>query len=196
MQSPIHCSRYDIDQIVFIDDGETSNPLEANVISTIRDYHPEDDDRVLCAVGSPTPREKIVEILDRKNVVFHTFIDDRAAIGDNTQISSGSIICPGTVISAGAQIDKHVHINFNCSVGHDTTLGSFTTLSPSVNIMGEVRVGASSFFGGSAVVLPRLEVGEKVVVGAGSVVTKSVSNKQILVGNPARSAKARNAEGR
>lgn len=40
--------------------------------------------------------------------------------------------------------------------------------------------------GGGAVILPGVTIGEKAMVGAGAVVTRSVQSGTIVVGNPAR----------
>jgi maltose O-acetyltransferase len=40
--------------------------------------------------------------------------------------------------------------------------------------------------GGGAIILPGISVGENTVVGAGSVVTKSLPANVVAVGNPAR----------
>ena len=44
----------------------------------------------------------------------------------------------------------------------------------------------SSMIGAGAVVLPRVTIGENVVVGAGAVVTRDVPNNRIVYGHPAR----------
>lgn len=184
--SPRHLDYHGISEIVFIDDDEPSVPTPVRVVSTIREYTPEVNDLLLCAIGVPAIRLAVVDVLKRAGGRFHTFIDDRAVVGSGVSIGLGSIICPGVVISANAKVGEQVHINFNCSVGHDTQIGRATTLSPLVNIMGEVRVGDAVFFGGSAVVLPRITVGDRVTIGAGTVVINSTSAEQTIVGNPAR----------
>ena len=40
--------------------------------------------------------------------------------------------------------------------------------------------------GANAIILPGVTIGENAVVGAGSVVTKSIPDKVVAVGNPAR----------
>lgn len=184
--SPRHLEHYEISEIVFIDDGRPAVTPQAPVVSTIRGYAPEPTDAVLCAVGVPDVRRTVVQSLVGAGAQFHTFVDDRAVIGGGVTIGEGSIICPGAVISANVSVGAHVHVNFNCSVGHDTELGALTTLSPAVNIMGEVVVGEGAFFGGSAVILPRITVGDRSVVGAGAVIIRNTEPFGIYVGSPAR----------
>ena len=49
-----------------------------------------------------------------------------------------------------------------------------------------IRIGNSCWIGANAVILPRVELGDNVIVGAGAVVTKSFPSNVVLVGNPAR----------
>lgn len=180
-----HLDSHDVTDVVFIDDGVPSVRPQAPVVGTIRGYIPLPGDEVLCAIANPGVRRTLVQTLRRSGARFHTFVDDRAIIGSRVYIGEGVIICPGVVVSADAALFDHVHINSNCCVGHDSVLGAFTTLSPSVNIMGEVRVGDSAFFGGSATVLPRLAVAARAVVGAGATVIHSIARATTVVGTPA-----------
>lgn len=185
-QSPAHRKRHDIVKSVFVDDNFNSIQSDDRVVGTVRDYFPGENDEVIVAVGVPQLRREIVDNLANRGVQFHTFVDDRAVLAGNVQPGTGSVICPGTVVSADASIGSHVHINFNCSVGHDTVLGDFSTLSPMSNIMGETNVGVGVFVGGSAVVLPRLEIANEATIGAGATVVHTVTSKDTVVGNPAR----------
>ena len=42
------------------------------------------------------------------------------------------------------------------------------------------------FIGAGTIVLPRVEIGNRVVIGAGSVITKSIPENSVVVGNPAK----------
>ena len=48
------------------------------------------------------------------------------------------------------------------------------------------RIGARCFIGNHAIIMPGLVIGDEVIVGAGSVVTKDVPANCIVAGNPAR----------
>lgn len=184
--SPAHLDKESVSEIVFIDDNESIQQSELPWISTLSGYHPEPQDELLCTLGNPKARKDIVARMIQLGATFHTFVDDRATIGDRVSVGNGSIICPGVTVSADTAIGSHVHINFNCSVGHDVKLESFSTLSPTANVMGEVSVGTSVFIGGSAAILPRLNIGADVLIGAGSVVLESVPEGFTAVGNPAK----------
>lgn len=49
-----------------------------------------------------------------------------------------------------------------------------------------INIGSNVWFGTNSIVLPGVTIGDGVVVGAGSVVTKDISNDCVVVGSPAR----------
>jgi len=54
-----------------------------------------------------------------------------------------------------------------------------------------IKIGKNSWLGANCVILPGVELGENVVVGAGAIVTKSFPDDVIIGGNPARIIKYR-----
>lgn len=49
-----------------------------------------------------------------------------------------------------------------------------------------IRVGSDVFIGLNAIIMPGVDIGDRVIVGAGSVVTRSVPPGVVIGGNPAR----------
>jgi maltose O-acetyltransferase len=49
-----------------------------------------------------------------------------------------------------------------------------------------VQIGRNVWIGGGAIILPGITIGDDAVIGAGSVVTRSVEEGATVVGNPAR----------
>lgn len=49
-----------------------------------------------------------------------------------------------------------------------------------------IRIGSSVWIGGSSVICPGVTIGDNVVIGAGSVVTKDIPSGVVAVGNPCR----------
>lgn len=49
-----------------------------------------------------------------------------------------------------------------------------------------IRIGDDCWLGGSVIILPGVTIGNRVVVGAGTVVTRDVEDDVVVAGNPAR----------
>ncbi len=92
---------------------------------------------------------------------------------------------PNVTISTNAQLGNFCLLNGFASVGHDTIIGDGCTLSGHAEINGRVRLGRGVFLGSHATVLPDAIVNDFAIVGAGSVVLKSVEAYTTVVGVPA-----------
>lgn len=51
---------------------------------------------------------------------------------------------------------------------------------------GRIKVGSNVFFGNNCIILPGVTIGDNVVIGAGSVVTKDIPSNTVAAGVPAR----------
>jgi acetyltransferase-like isoleucine patch superfamily enzyme len=103
------------------------------------------------------------------------YIEEGVTIGDNCKIR------PFVFIPSGVTIEDNVFIGPNVTFTNDKhprAQGNWT-LTPIV-----VKRGAS--IGANSVILPGVTIGEEALVGAGSVVTKNVKSKTVVVGNPAK----------
>ena len=77
----------------------------------------------------------------------------------------------------GVHIGAYSYIAFDARIlSHDMTR----------NFRADTRIGRNCFIGGRALILPGVEIGDSCIVGAGSVVTRSVPPHSIVAGNPAR----------
>ncbi len=100
----------------------------------------------------------------------------------------------------------HIYCNFGVTMVDDTHIyvGDYTMFGPHVTIATAghpilpslrekayqynmpVHIGRNCWFGAGCIVLPGVTIGDNVVVGAGSVVTKDIPSNVVVVGNPAR----------
>lgn len=119
-----------------------------------------------CTIGRDTFIGPFVEI--QKNVI----------IGDRTKIQSHSFIC------------ELVNIGDDCFIGHGVVFVNdlFLNGTPAhgdKKLWRETKVGDNVSVGSNATILP-VEICSNVVIGAGSVVTKNITQSGVYAGNPAR----------
>ena len=129
-----------------------------------------------CDIGDETKIGAFVEI--QKN----------ARVGRRCKISSHTFICEGVTI------EDHVFIGHGVMFINDsypratTPNGELQTAADWKVEHTIVKKGAS--IGTGATVLASVTIGERAIVGAGSVVTRDVPPDTIVVGNPARVLRA------
>ena len=101
---------------------------------------------------------------------------------------------------------KNVYANFNLTLVDDTHIyvGDNTMFGPNVTLAtaghpilpelreqgyqynAPVRIGKNCWLGAGVIVLPGITIGDNVVIGAGSVVTKDLPSDIVAVGNPCK----------
>jgi acetyltransferase-like isoleucine patch superfamily enzyme len=124
------------------------------------------------------------EVGDQTKIGAFVEIQKNAKVGKNCKISSHTFICEGVTIEDNVFIGHGVTF-INDSYPRATAAdGQLQTeadwkVEPTL-----VKKGAS--IGSGVTVLSNVTIGERAIVGAGSVVTKDVPADTIVAGNPAR----------
>ena len=129
-----------------------------------------------CEVGDETKIGAFVEI--QKN----------ARVGRRCKISSHTFICEGVTIEDQVFIGHGVMFINDSYPRATTAAGELQTAADWKVEQTVVKKGAS--IGSGATVLCNVTIGERAIVGAGSVVTRDVPPDTIVVGNPARVLRA------
>lgn len=173
-----------------------------------------DDDVRLGGPGTPTGSNgleigKSAVIRGGSSVLEGVKIGDRlevghnVSIGRNTAIGSDCRIGNNTIIAAGCTIGDRVQIDANCYIAASTTIEDDARIAPGVCMANDPHPGSQTQMcsrgptiergaqiGMNVTILPFVTIGERSLVGAGSVVTRSVPPGLVVVGNPARVLKS------
>ncbi len=124
------------------------------------------------------------EIGDNTKIGTFVEIQKGAKIGKNCKISSHTFICEGVTIEDEVFIGHNVTFINDLHPKATTGTGELQTDDDWKCVPTLVKEGAS--IGSSATVLCGVTIGERAIVGAGSVVTKDVPSNRTVVGNPAQ----------
>lgn len=113
---------------------------------------------------------------DDCNICDGTFVEEGVRLGDRVTVKSGAHLWAGLV----AEADVFIGPNVTFTNDRFPRSGERTFDLLGITLMRGCSIG------GGAVLLPGITVGQESMVGAGSVVTRDVPSKAVVVGNPAR----------
>lgn len=88
-----------------------------------------------------------------------------------------------------------IHVGKNTLIASRSTILSHEHIkrdpeNPLNPLLLETTIGKNCFIGIGVIILPGIKIGDHVIVGAGSVVTKNVPSNVIVAGNPAKIIKS------
>lgn len=148
-----------------------------------------------CLIGANTV------IYIGSNISNNVLVADLASIRENTTISEYTIVGRGVTIENYVKIGKRCKLESECYITAYSELEDYVFIAPGVvtsndNFLGRteerfkhfkgITVKRGGRIGANAVILPGKTIGEDALIAAGSVVTKDVPPRKIVMGSPAR----------
>ena len=130
--------------------------------------------RMSRALALRVPALRAVSAIAQKliEIITGISIPSQCEIGDGLYIGHyGSII-----------LAPEVRIGHNCSLAQNVTIG----IAGGGDDRGAPTIGNRVFIGAHSVIVGRITVGDDAVICAGSVVSRSVPARAVMMGNPAR----------
>lgn len=156
------------------------------------DAKPEHHDvGVVCGVGSPVVRHRMIERCKKRELEFVSAIHPQAIMSKWVEVGRGVVMTAGVILTNQIKIGDHVHLNLHVTIGHDARIDDYCTIAPGVNISGNVHIAEGCDIGTGAAIIQHFTVGEWSVIGAGSVVNREIPANSTAVGVPAKVIKSR-----
>ncbi len=128
--------------------------------------------------------------------IWHfTHIMPDCVLGENCNIGQNCVISPGVILGKNVKVQNNVSIYTGVTCDDDVFLGPSMVFTNVINPRSAVnrkagyaktivRKGAS--IGANATIVCGHDIGRYAFIGAGAVVTKTVEDYALVVGNPAR----------
>lgn len=105
-------------------------------------------------------------------------------IGNRVTVAANSIVhtsCFGNTI-----IEDDVVVCVMCNIGHNTKIGKRTYIAPGVLLGGGTQIGADCFIWQGVITHSQIKICDKVMIGNGSYVHRSITEPGIYAGSPAK----------
>ena len=104
-------------------------------------------------------------------------------IGQNCRIATKNFGSEPFLIEIG----NHVHLTWGVSfINHDGGVWVFREKWPLFDVYGKIKIRDNTFIGNNTLIMPGIEIGENCIIGASSLVTKSIPPNSVVAGIPAK----------
>lgn len=138
------------------------------------------------AIGDNLARRDKLEMLLAIGFLPVRVVDPGAALMNQSSVCEGSLIAFGAFVGIDASVGRGCIVSVHCTVGHDCVVEDYAHLAPGTELGGWARIGAESFLGLGANVLPSVCIGRGAVIGAGATVVHDIPDYAVATGVPAR----------
>lgn len=169
------------------DDSHALDGYECDyrIVGSIKDWKPKNDEEFALALGSPSLKRKIVEILKPKGAHFASIIHPTAMVSEFAHYGEGFIMFPYAKLSANSTVGEFVTL-LSTPIGHDTVIGDYSVISGNCSVVRNVVIGKDVFLAAGVCIAQDVHIGDGAYLGLGSVVLKDVQPGDTVFGNPAR----------
>ena len=106
-------------------------------------------------------------------------------------MGEGAVVMAGCIINPKAIIGDFCFFATGAQIEHDCIINDYVSISAGTVTGGHVKIGRLSAITIGVTIIDRLEIGENTVVGAGSLVTKSLPSNILAYGIPAKKIRDR-----
>ena len=137
------------------------------------------------ALGNNKLRQYLYSKLQNLGSYF-TVVAKGAELSPSSHLDEGCFVASGALVAANSTVGLGTILNHGVICEHDCNIGRFSHVAPRATILGGARLGERVFIGAGSVILPYVKITDDVTIGAGSIVTKNIQKAGTYIGSPAR----------
>lgn len=135
------------------------------------------------------------EIGDGTSIWHFSHIMPNCKIGEKCNIGQNVVISPGVTLGNNVKVQNNVSIYTGVNCEDDVFLGPSMVFTNVINPRSAInrrdqyaktQVGKGASIGANATIVCGHDIGQYAFIGAGAVVTKSIPDFALVVGNPAK----------
>jgi len=184
------CAKKYYDTISFMTNDTNSAGINGYPVifeqQTSAEYIKNNFDELIVAIGNNNARVKISLDYAAKGIKLATIIHETAVVSESAVIGEGTVILANAVINPFANIGKCCIINTGAIIEHDCILKDGVHISPNAAMGGTVCIGEKTWVCVGSSIANNIKIGEKSIIGAGSVIIKDIPDKVLAAGVPAK----------
>lgn len=180
-----------------LDDDESKTGcrfMDSAVIEKLSDREESffEDKNFVVAIGNNETRYKIMNRILKSGGHTPTLIHPTATVSSSAEIGQGVYIQMGAVIWTKVKIGDFTIISPNTVIAHHTKIGKACLISTLCAVGASIDIGNFAMFGFESIAITGMHrIGNNVMLGAGTTLTKDVGDNVLMVGTPARKVKDR-----
>ncbi len=114
------------------------------------------------------------------------FVHPLTYIAPNVSLGYGTVVMPNVSISSGTSFGKGCIIMVGATIGHDNVIGNYCHFAAQCCVGAYTNIKDGVHVGLNATTRENITIGTNSTLGMGSVLTKSIGDNEIWVGNPAK----------
>ena len=178
--------------IAFFDDNTKEDINGLPILGTIEElssqYSTGAFDKVFISLGYRhlLKRKSLYDNIKSLSIPLGSIIAPNVFIDPSASIGEGCLLYPGVIIDKQVTIAPNVILNLGCVISHDSKVCSHSFFAPHVTVAGFSTIGEKCFICCGSTIINDIEITQDVVLGAGSLVVKNITESGLYFGVPAR----------
>ena len=131
-------------------------------------------------------RAKFFDEAISKGYELYSYVHPSTKIWDEFEMGENCFILAENIIQPFVKIGDNVLIGSNNLISHNTVIENNCFLTSNITLGGHITVGSNSFIGLSATINQRIKIGKECIIGAGTLITKDVNDKEVYAENSSK----------